>query len=493
MPALAASWAERLRAPVHANAAQNPDSLLNTLRYAFFHQRCGIVVGIRAAVVVVFAPFANREYRNVWSQDGTVPVAWRVGSIVVDSGAAYQAEKRTAAGGAPESWLPVSQWWNNGGVLCNVEQEDVWSSTHNEDLFAMLTAACADGRVPDVDFVLNKRDYPYLKRDGSEPLSRFTGMTARVREVYASYVPVLSFYGGTAFADCMMPLVEDWQEAARRGGSAAATWDDEGWETTYQVAVFRGAPSGYGACPVTNPRLALAEFSASRPDILDAKLTGRRSRDKLSSAAPLSGVQVFCTAFSAGEASRWGAPREPMASQVARCRYVVYADGHSAANRYGSLMWCQRTILRVATVQTEDCGTSWIMPDLVAARVDATGAVHLPRAADHFTIHPDLGNLCATVEYLRTHDAVARRVAKSALCKAPTTPSILAALQRLLFEVHVATVPPLACGGDEVLLPAAGGVSFSPYDARYARAGTAGPGVFCTGYGYHCVETKRPQ
>lgn len=35
-------------------------------RYLFHHMRCGILVVIRDKKLVVFAPFANKDYTNDW-------------------------------------------------------------------------------------------------------------------------------------------------------------------------------------------------------------------------------------------------------------------------------------------------------------------------------------------------------------------------------------------------------------------------------------------
>ena len=43
-------------------------STINTLRYLFFHMRCGIFVMIRNNEVVIFSPFLNRHYKNSWGK-----------------------------------------------------------------------------------------------------------------------------------------------------------------------------------------------------------------------------------------------------------------------------------------------------------------------------------------------------------------------------------------------------------------------------------------
>ena len=56
---------ERLSLPFHASLT--PMAALNTLRYMYFHMRCGIYVMIRRGEVKMFVPFVNDEYRNTFA------------------------------------------------------------------------------------------------------------------------------------------------------------------------------------------------------------------------------------------------------------------------------------------------------------------------------------------------------------------------------------------------------------------------------------------
>lgn len=49
----------------------NRESTFNTLKYLFFHMRCGIFVMIRRRRVVMFVPFANKDYENNWGDNIT--------------------------------------------------------------------------------------------------------------------------------------------------------------------------------------------------------------------------------------------------------------------------------------------------------------------------------------------------------------------------------------------------------------------------------------
>ncbi|RHZ25058.1 hypothetical protein DYB26_002183 [Aphanomyces astaci] len=56
----------RMDLPFHRET--NRESTMHTLKYLFFHMRCGILVMIRNGRVVLFAPFANKDYENNWSE-----------------------------------------------------------------------------------------------------------------------------------------------------------------------------------------------------------------------------------------------------------------------------------------------------------------------------------------------------------------------------------------------------------------------------------------
>ncbi len=138
-----------LAAPVHARAATNPDSVLNTLRYLFWHMRCGILVSIRKGRVAMFAPFANAAYTNTWHDRLT----FSHGSV-----SNYVRAKALTTRQPVEEWLPFHQWWMNGGILCNVMPPGVWGNAHCAELLDMLDAACVTVAQPDCDFFINKRD-----------------------------------------------------------------------------------------------------------------------------------------------------------------------------------------------------------------------------------------------------------------------------------------------------------------------------------------------
>lgn len=104
-------------------AGHCPDAGLNTLRYLFFHTRCGVWVSIRDNKVVLFTPFANVDFRNNYGHRIKCTEAG------LDPGA-YAALKGSVTRRRPEAVEPdVHRWWLNGGIVCNVIPHNVWGTS----------------------------------------------------------------------------------------------------------------------------------------------------------------------------------------------------------------------------------------------------------------------------------------------------------------------------------------------------------------------------
>ena len=171
----------RLQLPIHTRL--NKHSTINTLKYLFFHMRCGIFVMIRNNSVAIFCPFVNKDYRNNWAEVDPEGIGLRLesqdGKI-----SSYYAEKENHY--RRENVLQdISEWWANGNIICNEHEKDpgqedrgfsnnrpggnsdttsqYWGDQFLFQLKDMLAETCRCRRVPDCEFFINKRDYPQLK------------------------------------------------------------------------------------------------------------------------------------------------------------------------------------------------------------------------------------------------------------------------------------------------------------------------------------------
>lgn len=96
----------RLRLPIYRFL--NEYTTRNTLKYLFYHMKCGILVMIRDNRLVMFAPFVNKDYRNTWAD-----------SLHLDHGddpTSYYNYKTKFY--REENYIDKSEWWANGNIIC---------------------------------------------------------------------------------------------------------------------------------------------------------------------------------------------------------------------------------------------------------------------------------------------------------------------------------------------------------------------------------------
>ena len=152
----------------------------------------------------------------------------------------------------------------------------------------MLEELCKRREVPDIEFFINRRDFPILTRDGSEPYNHIWGRSdlPLVSHSYDKYVPILSMSNSDRYADVLIPTWEDWARIQSREGKYFPRTEqdyldkfDIPWSSKKPTAVFRGSTTGCGVTIETNPRLNLAYISVNTPPdergvpYLDASIT----------------------------------------------------------------------------------------------------------------------------------------------------------------------------------------------------------------------------
>ena len=408
----------RLDLPIHA--ATNEASTLHTLRYLFHHMRCGIFVAIRRGALAMFVPFVNREYTNTWG-----------GQLELEGGATVEGyyERKNAEQKWPERPIPdKNRWWANGNIMCNVESPNFWGDSYLGQLRHMLEATCAAHEVPDVEFFINKRDFPQLKANLTEPYDFLFNAPDQPlpREKYPTYAPIASFFVSSdgSFADIPLVCTDDWETAtglvfppsfkdlrskANRGKHVMP------WAQRSATAVFRGNSTGPGVAPQTNQRLLLAALSAAwakdpryneRNPVdgeayLDAGVVGYNMRDRKLLGHPMTYLKPRSLGIPR-------VPRVPMYEQSS-FKYQLYVDGHCAAMRYLSMIPLGGVILRVASMVQADAIWYWplLKPyDIHADQPDPHG--------DHIPVKADLSDLAQVITWCKQHDAECQAIAANA-------------------------------------------------------------------------------
>lgn len=429
--AIAEQIIQRLELPFYRELSEN--SITNMLQYLFYHMRCGIFVSIKNNRLHMFVPFANNNYKNNWKGKGRFD-EWSQGMDLKR----YYEEKEEIF--RRENVLPIEQWWANGNIICNEKPKKVWGDHLLVPLRDMLIATCKSREVPDVDFFINKRDFPHLKSNLTEPYDFiFDQKDLPLSDFrFETYAPIVSFFCSPEFADLPFPSADDWEIVTGKvfppkGGEnysiSKMTLYQVDWNKKIPTAFWRGSATGGGITPETNQRLKVSELSSSWNDdeqyndknsidgfhFLDAGVTTWNIRDKKLFSEPMTYLNPERLSFSS-------APFVPMYEQ-AKYKYIVYVEGHCAAARYLFLMSLGCVILRVKST----CVASelWFFPILSAWD-------------DHVPVDSDLSNLAECIAWCKTHDEECRKIAERSrflFTQYFSRSNVLDYLQFIMFEI----------------------------------------------------------
>lgn len=240
--------------------------LLGTFEYMFHKFKKGIYVQIANNQLKVFLPFSNVDYRNEVPESLTFDKS-KYPSFEDIYKQICHFEKR--------EYFPnrvcryPSQWYCNNGLVRYEfplkENDSGINMIH--DMFLTL---CRERTIPDCEFFINKRDFPILTLNGTEPYDALVPPgTPLLSYNNPNYLPILGMTTGHDFADIPIPTWEDWSRCAyqkdeRVFGKHFKTFSDTfdlDFMSKRPTLVFRGASTGLGTTLEDNPRLFFSKLS----------------------------------------------------------------------------------------------------------------------------------------------------------------------------------------------------------------------------------------
>lgn len=242
------------------------EAIINTFRYIFNKFKKGIFVKIVDNKLKVFLPFSKANFINEWSDKIKV----RNGNILDFVKHISDLEKRNFNPKRVNSF--TNTWFANN---CLVRYEYPLSEGENNvtGIKNMLEELCDNRRIPDIEFFVNRRDFPLITRNGTEAYFHLWGSRNQpvVSHSYEKYIPILSMSGNENFGDFLIPTHEDWTRVQSFEGKwfsgSCRSYNEEfsiPWEDKVPTAVFRGATTGCGVNIDTNMRLKISKLSADQ-------------------------------------------------------------------------------------------------------------------------------------------------------------------------------------------------------------------------------------
>ncbi len=395
------------------NTLLEPISVMNTFHYLFHKFKKGIYVKIQNNELKIFLPFSKKNYTNEWHTHIRVDPKYK----------SFTDYFKTITPTLKDSNVNkyVDSWYGNGSLV-RYEFPINEGDTNNSNLRDMLVCLCKERKVPDIEFFLNRRDFPVIKRDGTEAYEDLFENTEckLVSHNYEKYTPILSMVGRPSYADIPIPTGDDWARVEMGRGKFFVkncrdyqdTFNTD-WKDKKNIAVFRGASTGKGTCVETNMRLKLAKISTENKSIIDAGITNWNVRPKKTSASPyLSHIDPNTLPF--------GLVHKLTPAEQSKYKYVIHVDGHVAAFRLSFEMsmgccllindsdyflWFRKRLTPFSITEHNDSCSNEILADNSCSN---------EILANYIPIKHDLSDLVETVNWCIQHDDVCKKISENA-------------------------------------------------------------------------------
>jgi hypothetical protein len=241
----------------------------DTFNYVSDKFKKGCLIQIHDNELKTYLPFSKQNYQNEWGRN--LEIDPKFGTI-------YEMMKYLSDYDNTFPYNPrkihkdMSGWYGNNGLV-RFEFPLSENDTGYNMLKDMFECLVKERDVVDIDFFLNKRDFPILKGDGTEPYEAFFGNSRRlVSHTYSKYAPILSMNTSINHVDIPIPTWDDWSRVAYQTEKklfkknytrypSIEELSETKWEDKIPTLIFRGASTGTGTTIDNNPRLFFSNYS----------------------------------------------------------------------------------------------------------------------------------------------------------------------------------------------------------------------------------------
>ena len=395
-------------------------SVSNTFRYLFYKFKKGLFVKIVNNELRVFLPFSNSNFQNEWSNNINSQDVNQIFEYVCKTDGRIFNERRINSN--------ISSWYCNN-FLIRYEYPIKESDTNICVFKNMIEELCSTRKVPDIEFFINRRDFPLHTTSNSEPY--FDIWNSEIEPLkshnYETYSPILSMCKTDLFEDVLIPTHEDWTRIQSNSNiwfpnSNRSTNETSNikWKLKKPIAVFRGSSTGKGVSIETNPRLKVAYLSSLNEvdgkdnlPYLDAGITKWNVRPrKCSDSNKLQTIKIEDLPFGL----------TPFLPHNEQCefKYIIHIDGHVSAFRLSMELGSGSVVLLV-----ESEWKVWYS--------------HMLKPFTHYVpIKNDLSDLLEKIKWCKSNDRKCQEISKNSVKfykNELQKDSVLDHLQKTLFKL----------------------------------------------------------
>ena len=376
------------------------NSVDNTFKYIFNKFKKGLFIKIENNKLKVFLPFSKYNFTNEWSDlvqfEKNTNLIKFLKYVQESSGRKFRERNVNKF---------IDKWYSNN---CLVRFE--WPVTENDSgavqMKNMFEELCKNRKLPDLEFFVNRRDFPLLTRNETEAYSMIFGPNRRLlSHNYKTYSPIFSMCSRDNYADICIPTWQDWERVSSisdgkffpKGCRDYNNNFNINWSNKKNIAVFRGGSTGCGINIRNNIRLKVSYMSYTNPTykgekILDAGVTDFNIRPRL---LPTRNGECLLTTIHT-DTLKFGKVDFLSPLQQSEYKYIINIDGHSSAYRLSYELGMGSVILLVDS------------PYYIWCRKMLEPYVH------YVPVKRDLSDLIEQIKWCIDHDDECKEIANNA-------------------------------------------------------------------------------
>ena len=410
----------------------------NTFRYLFEKFKKAVFIKIKDNKLDVFLPFSKFNYKNEWGNRIKVDPKYKMDIVDFLLYVGRKQDPKYESITKDKINLYTGNWYANNCLLryeFPLSENDRGLSNFKD----MLIELCATRVVPDIEIFLNKRDFPLIKKDFTEPYENIFDSEKQklVSHRYEKYCPILSMVTTDRNADIPIPTAEDWARVSHQedgklfisstNGSCKSYRNsfETSWEKKKNVAVFRGGSTGCGTTVLSNPRLKLA-YMGSTPEgkkYIDAGITSWNLRPRKIMGNPyLQTIEKETLPFWNKESD--GLVNFMTPEEQSTYKYIINVDGHVSAFRLSLEMSMGSVVL------------------LVESKYRMWFKRYMEEGKHYISIKSDLSDLYEKIDWCRKNDDKCKIIAQNAMefyNTYLTKKGVLDFMQKLFFSIKKST------------------------------------------------------
>jgi hypothetical protein len=382
------------------------NSINNSMKYIFYKFKKGIYVVIRNYKIELFLPFSNTNYHNNWfskiyfseeekkllKENDYNKIKHILNKNIWD----YQ--KKHGRRGKTINYNR-DEWVGDGCLFRN----DLNQSEGDLNVYiyrSMLEDLVKNRKINDVEFFINARTFPILKKDYTEPYYHlFDSEKVKIEEEfqYKKMAPIFSKSITDDYADILIPNEDDWKRCSNKyfKDDCSSSYRSENiekwnldWKKKKNICIFRGSASGCGITIENNMRLKAADISVDYPNLLDAKITKWNERDKKYIGKPIDTIDNTSFRFQLGDTIS--------TIEKSSYKYILNIDDHVSDIGLSSELGMNSVIL------------------LVKSKYKLWFHNMLEEYVHYVPVKEDLSDLIVIIEWCKKHDKECKKIAENA-------------------------------------------------------------------------------